>query len=111
MQRMGPPAERYCRASEVQPAKAGVTIRPQMMMKDVSDPACGPPCPDMDSKSWNETRIWPQIAGRGDTPGPSELTDSVEVAGLDVAGMSQEKQRLGSCHLAGVDGCEHQAWW
>lgn len=107
VQRMGPPAKLYCIASEVQPAKAGATIQHQMMVKEVSDPACGLPCPDMDSKSWKELRIWPQIAG-----GHSELTDSVEVAGLDLARMShEENQRLGGCHLAGLGGCEHQAWW
>ena len=79
-----------------------------MMVKDVSDPACGLPCPDMNSKSWNEMMIWPQIAGRGDTPGLSELTDSV--AGLDVARMShEENQRFGSSHLGDLGGCEHQA--
>ena len=62
-----------------------------MMMRDVSDPALA--CPDMDSKSWNETAMWPQIAGREDTPGLSESTDSVDVAGLEVAGMSQEENQ------------------
>lgn len=47
----------------------------------------------MDSKSWNGMRIWLQAVGKGDAPGLSELTDSVYIAGLDVAGMSQEEKQ------------------
>lgn len=62
-----------------------------MMVKDMADPACGPLCPDMGSKSWNEARIWPQIVRRRDTLGFSEPTDSVEVLVLMWLGCHMKK--------------------
>lgn len=74
-QRMGPPSQGYWGTSERHPAKAGVAIRPQRMLKDVSRPERSLSYPNINPESWNKTRTWLWIAGRGDAPGLSKPTD------------------------------------